>query len=386
MSIGILTSGGDAPGMNAAVRAVFRAIKMREPNSELVFFRDGFRGLARRLDSSTDRNVARKDIRGIIHRGGTFLGTGRVPELIAPSPDDPEFAAKKAAHDAFLQVAVVNLFQMEVSHLVVIGGDGSFRGARKIAQAFRQTFPDRPFSVVGLPGTIDNDIHGCDYSIGFDTALNNVVDAIRKLRDTVESHRRAIILEVMGNTSGWLALQSALAGGAAAVAIPEVPATHDHERILGALRAGARRDYRYFIIVMAEGVRKQAGADWATRLRARIEADTQLADTLGSPLEVRLNSVGHVARGGSPSALDNTLAGLLGAAAADVIQLGRVEGSDPNRSKVEPGTDVMIGCRGPRPVVVPLAEVLEHSPRLVHEGVPLSKLMTQLMLRADQPF
>ncbi len=386
MSIGILTSGGDAPGMNAAIRAVFRAIKMREPGCELVFFRDGFRGLARRLDSSTDRNVARTDIRGIIHRGGTFLGTGRVPELIAPAPNDPDFAAKKAAQDAFLQVAVVNLFQMEVSHLVVIGGDGSFRGARAIADAFRQSFPDRPFSVVGLPGTIDNDIHGCDYSIGFDTALNNVVDAIRKLRDTVESHRRAIILEVMGNTSGWLALQSALAGGAAAVAIPEIPATHDHETILGALRAGARRDYRYFIIVMAEGVRKQAGDGWATQLRAKIESDKQLATTLGSPLEVRINSVGHVARGGSPSALDNTLAGLLGAAAADVIQLGRVEGGDPNRSKVDPNVDVMIGCRGPRPVIVPLSEVIEHSPRLVHEGVPLYKLMTQLMLRADQPF
>lgn len=372
--------------MNAAVRAVFRAIKMREPGREVVFFRGGFRGLARKLDSQSDRNVARKDIRGIIHRGGTFLGTGRVPELIEPALEDPDYEAKMAAREAFLQVAVVNLFQMEVTHLVVIGGDGSFRGARKIADAFRKTFPKRPFSVVGLPGTIDNDIHGCDYSIGFDTALNNVVDAIRKLRDTVESHRRAIILEVMGNTSGWLALQSALAGGAAAVAIPEIPATHDHERILGALRAGARRDYRYFIIVMAEGVRKQAGADWASQLRAKIEADEELADTLGSPLEVRLNSVGHVARGGSPSALDNTLAGLLGAAAADVIQLGRIDNGESSGPKIEPGNDVMIGCRGPRPVAVALDEVIEHSPRLVRETVPLYKLMKQLMLRAEQPF
>jgi 6-phosphofructokinase 1 len=133
MSIGILTSGGDAPGMNAAIRAAFRCLKMRAPDCELILFRDGFRGLARRLDSSSDRSVDRKDVRDIIHRGGTFIGTGRVPELVLPPADVPDFAARVAAREAFLRVAAVNLFQHQIEALIVIGGDGSFCGARAIA-------------------------------------------------------------------------------------------------------------------------------------------------------------------------------------------------------------------------------------------------------------
>jgi 6-phosphofructokinase len=230
MSVGILTSGGDAPGMNAAVRAAFRSLKMRAPDSELMLFRDGFRGLAGRLDSASDRSVDRKDVRDIIHRGGTFIGTGRVSELLLPPPDAPDRAERLAAREAFLRVAAVNLFQTQVESLMVIGGDGSVPRRPVIAEAYRATFPKRPFRVIGIPGTIDNDLYGTDFSIGYDTALNNVVDSIRKLRDTIESHRRAIILEVMGNTSGWLALQSAIAGGAAAVAIPEVEETWDRTR------------------------------------------------------------------------------------------------------------------------------------------------------------
>lgn len=380
MSIGILTSGGDAPGMNAAVRAAFRSLKMRDPDCELLFFRDGFRGLARRLDSSSDRSVDRRAVRDIIHRGGTFIGTGRVPELVLPPEDSPNFAERLAAREDFLKVAVVNLYQMRVDNLLVIGGDGSFRGARLIGQAFREHFPRRPFRVIGIPGTIDNDLHGTDYSIGYDTALNNVVDSIRKLRDTIESHRRAIILEVMGNSSGWLALQSAIAGGAAVVAIPEVAETWDHEQIVRRLVAGVRRDYRYFIIVVAEGVMRRAGADWCESLRRKLEDDRAIESHLGHPMEVRINSVGHVARGGSPSALDNTLAGLLGSGAADVAQLGALHGDPPIAG------DVMVGCRGPRVVVTPLDEVIEHSPRLVTRDSELYQLSLKLMLSAEQPF
>ena len=380
MSIGILTSGGDAPGMNAAVRAAFRTLKMREPECELLFFRDGFRGLARRLDSSSDRSVDRRAVRDIIHRGGTFIGTGRVPELVLPPEDAPNFADRLAARDDFLKVAAINLYQMRVDNLIVIGGDGSFRGARLIGDAFRAHFPRRPFRVIGIPGTIDNDLHGTDYSICYDTALNNVVDAIRKLRDTIESHRRAIILEVMGNTSGWLALQSAIAGGAAVVAIPEVEETWEHEQIVRRLVAGVRRDYRYFIIVVAEGVLRRAGADWCESLRRKIEGDRAIEAHLGHPMEVRINSVGHVARGGSPTALDNTLAGLLGSGAADVVQLGGL-GGEP---KVD--GDVMIGCRGPHVIVTPLDEVIARSPRLVTRDSELYQLSLKLMLSAEQPF
>lgn len=380
MSVGILTSGGDAPGMNAAVRAAFRGLKMSAPDSELLLFRDGFLGLARRLDSASDRNVDRKAVRDIIHRGGTFLGTGRVAELMLPPADAPDHAERMAARDAFLQVAAVNLFQTQVESLIVIGGDGSFCGARVIAEAYRAMFPKRPFRVIGLPGTIDNDLHGTDFSIGFDTALNNVVDAIRKLRDTIESHRRAIILEVMGNTSGWLALQSAIAGGAAVVVIPEVAETWDIDQILPRLIAGVRRDYRYFVIVVAEGVLKRAGADWSHRLKDRIEACAGIHDILGHAMEVRINSVGHVARGGSPSALDNTLAGMLGAAAADLAQ------GLPLPDGTQVVGDVMVGCRGPHVIATPLDEVVAHSPREVTRDSELYQLSQKLMLRAEQPF
>ena len=380
MSIGILTSGGDAPGMNAAIRAAFRSLKMRAPDCELMLFRDGFRGLARRLNSASDRNVDRKDVRDIIHRGGTFIGTGRVPELVLPPPDAPDVEARIAARESFLRVAAVNLFQHQIESLIVIGGDGSFCGAQAIAGAYRQTFPGRPFRVIGIPGTIDNDLHGTEYSIGYDTALNNVVDSIRKLRDTIESHRRAIILEVMGNTSGWLALQSAIAGGAAAVAIPEVEETWDQDDMVGRLIAGVRRDYRYFIIVVAEGVLKRAGADWSHTLRRRIEEARPIHDMLGHAMEVRINSVGHVARGGSPSALDNTLAGLLGSAAADIAQTGSL-----GRGQAVEG-DIMVGCRGTRVITTPLDEVIAHSPRLVTRYSELYQLSLKLMLSAGQPF
>ena len=380
MSVGILTSGGDAPGMNAAVRAAFRALKMRVPDREIVFFRDGFRGLAGRLDSSSDRNVDRRAVRDIIHRGGTFLGTGRVPELKMPADDAPDRDQRLAARDDFLRVAVVNLYQLNVQALIVIGGDGSFRGANLIASTFREMFPNRPFRVVGVPATIDNDLYGSDYSIGYDTALNNTVDAIRKIRDTVESHKRAIILEVMGNSSGWLATQSAIAGGASVVCIPEDPDSWDIDRIVQRLVAGVTLDYRYFIIIQAEGVRALAGDDWAVRLQAAIETSPDLTAALNAPMEVRINSVGHVARGGTPTALDNTLAGLLGAAAADVVLDGALDGTGPA------ALDVVVGIRGTKPMVHPLAEVVERSPRLLTPDSPLWKLSEKLMLQPGQPF
>lgn len=380
MSVGILTSGGDAPGMNAAVRAAFRALKMREPDREIVFFRDGFRGLAGRLDSSSDRNVDRKAVRDIIHRGGTFLGTGRVPELKMPADDAPDRAERLAAREDFLRVAAVNLYQLDVRSLIVIGGDGSFRGASLIASTFRQMFPQRPFRVVGVPATIDNDLYGTDYSIGYDTALNNTVDAIRKIRDTVESHKRAIILEVMGNSSGWLATQSAIAGGASIVCIPEDPTSWDIERIVDRLVAGVTMDYRYFIIIQAEGVRAKAGDDWAVRLQSAIESSAELTDALNGPMEVRINSVGHVARGGTPTALDNTLAGLLGAAAADVVLDGALDDG------ATAPQDVVVGTRGSKPTVHALADVVERSPRLLTPESPLWRLSERLMLQPGQPF
>ncbi|TVQ96959.1 MAG: ATP-dependent 6-phosphofructokinase [Deltaproteobacteria bacterium] len=379
MAIGILTSGGDAPGMNAAVRGFFRALKLQEPRREVVFFRDGYKGLAGKLDSSTDRNVDRTAIRDILHRGGTFLGTGRVRALIPPPDDAPDRDARLRAQQDFLRVAAVNLYQLDISDLIVVGGDGSFKGARLIADHFRDTFPERPFRVLGIPATIDNDIHGTAWTIGFDTALNNTVSAIRNIRDTVESHKRGIILEVMGNRSGWLALQSAVAGGASVVAIPEIPASWDHDDILRRIRAGIQRDYRYFIVVVAEGVRTRAGRDWSRQLRHRMENDEEIIRQLGDPMEVRINSVGHVARGGHPSALDNTLASAFGAEAASRIL------SSP-ASTAGGAQDSMIGHDGARTVHVPLDEVTARSPRLVSPDAAIWQLAQQLMLNVGQPY
>lgn len=379
MSIGILTSGGDSPGMNAAVRALFRAAKMRAPDEEIVFFRDGYRGLAARLDTSTDCNVDRSAVRDIIHRGGTFLGSGRLPGLKPPSPDTPDYETKARAQRTLLDTAAANLRQLDIHTLVIVGGDGSYRGATSIADAYRDKHPDRPFRVIGLPGTIDNDVYGSEYSIGFDTARNNIVDALRKLRDTVDSHQRCILLEVMGNTSGWLALESAIAGGAAAVAVPEIPESWDHERILERLRAGVARHYRYFIIVVAEGVLRQAGEDWSRELARRIETDAEIHDTDGEPMAVRINSVGHVARGGQPSALDNMVASRLGAAAAELAQLGTVNGTPIEG-------DAALGVEGHGVLALPLAEVVRQSPNLVDADGPLWTLAEQMMLRSHQPF
>lgn len=379
-SIGILTSGGDAPGMNAAIRAVFRNIKMQEPEREIIFFRDGYRGLAGRLDTRTDRNVDRSAVRDILHRGGTFLGTGRVPQLKSPSQDAPDYEERLAEQQAFLKVAAANVYQLGIHDLIVIGGDGSYKGATVIAEHFRESFHAWPFRVIGLPGTIDNDIYGCDPSIGYDTALNNVVDSIRKLRDTIESHQRAIILEVMGNHSGWLALESAIAGGASVVCIPEVADSFDQDRIIRCLRAGVRRKYRYFIIVVAEGVMRKAGADWMQRLKERIETDPEIYDTDGEPMDARINSVGHVARGGQPTARENTNASLMSRAASEAILNGTVLGN------AIPEGDIAIGMDGLVPRAIPLAEVVDNSPKLVTESSELYRLAQQLMLQPHQPF
>ncbi len=379
MNIGILTSGGDSPGMNAAIRAIFRAAKMRDPNVGIQFFRDGYRGLAARLEASTDHDVDRSAVRDIIHRGGTFLGSGRLPGMRAPDADDPNFEAKQRICEDLLRTASVNLHQLDVSTLVVIGGDGSYRGATSIAAAYRERHPNTPFRIIGLPGTIDNDVYGSEYSIGYDTARNNIVDAIRKLRDTVDSHQRCIILEVMGNTSGWLALESAIAGGAAVVAIPEIASSQDHERILERLRAGVRKKYRYFIIVVAEGVLKRAGDTWSTDLMNRIQTDPLIHDTDGEPMQVRVNSVGHIARGGQPSSLDNTLASRLGAAAAELAQLGTVNG-------VAYDGDMALGVLGHSVRALPLSEVVAQSPHVVEETDPAWTLAEQMMLQPTQPF
>lgn len=373
--VGILTSGGDAPGMNAAIRAVFRRVKVVSPENEVVLFREGLNGLAGRLEVNFDRNIDRARTRDIIHRGGTFIGTGRLVELADPPPTltGAEREAWLRRQREIIDTAVVNLRQLGLDAVVVIGGDGSFKGCAVIAEAYQQRFLT-PLRVVGVPGTIDNDIWGTEFSIGFDTALNNTVDALRKLRDTIESHRRCAVLEVMGNSSGWIALASGIAGGAVTIMLPEVAETYELDRVLERIRAAARLDYRYIIVVMAEGVRKVSGRPRIGEELVRlIEDDADIREALGRPLEARLNTIGYLARGGHPTAFDNLLASRLGVAAADESLNG---GTEP----------VMVGLVNNQVAVQPLALVTANSPRLVRPDDELLRVAGSLMVHAGQPF
>lgn len=376
--IAIVTSGGDAPGMNAAIRAVFRCTKMRDPGHEIVLFKNGFRGLAGRLEASMDVDVQRKELRDILNSGGTCIGTGRVPELLPVDEEDPNAEARLKARKAFLEVASVNLYQLGIDGMVVIGGDGSYRGGHAIAQAYRERF-DRPLRVVGVPATIDNDIHGTDYTIGFDTALGNTVDALRKIRDTVESHRRAVILEVMGNASGWIALSAGVAAGASTILVPEIKRSYDPDSVVRRCIAALEGDYRYFIVVMAEGVKKVAGdPDYAPNLAHAIESNARVCELLGHKMSARVNVIGHLARGGTPSSFDNVLAARFARGAVRAL-LDEVD--LPSRCD-----DVAVALHGRHVAHMPLEEVVSHGPRLINPDDELYTLSRDLTVREEQPF
>lgn len=275
--IGVLTSGGDAPGMNAAIRAVVR--KAIYHGLEVVGFRRGYHGLIYGEYNSMHLG----SVADIIHRGGTVLLTARAPEFLEP-----------AGREQALQV----IRKSGIDALVVIGGDGSFRGAAALEQAGIRT--------VGVPGTIDNDIACTDYSIGFDTAVNNATDAINKVRDTATSHERVYVIEVMGRTAGHIALASGVAGGAESIFVPEVP--YDMEEVCERLERGVKRGKLHSIIVVAEGA---AGAiKVAEAIKERTNMDT------------RVTILGHLQRGGTPTAFDRILASRLGAAAVDLLRSG----------------------------------------------------------------
>ncbi|HZS00495.1 MAG TPA: ATP-dependent 6-phosphofructokinase [Chloroflexota bacterium] len=277
--IAVLTSGGDAPGMNAAVRAVARV--GLGLGLEVFGVQHGYKGLIRGdlvpLDS--------RAVGGILARGGTMLGTARAPEFRT---------------DAGQTQALEQLAARDIGGLVVIGGNGSQSGAL--------TLCERGFPVVGVASTIDNDLAGVDITIGVDTALGVIVEAIDRLRDTASSHHRAFVVETMGRGSGYLALRAAVATGAELAIIPEVPVTA--AEILSALRAAYARGKSHFIIVLAE----QAG--WTAQ--GLCDAFT----AAGSTFEPRPVVLGHVQRGGPPSVFDRLLGTQLGAAAAQALAAG----------------------------------------------------------------
>ncbi|MGD7051808.1 6-phosphofructokinase [Sutcliffiella horikoshii] len=288
-TIGVLTSGGDSPGMNAAVRAVVRKAIYHNLNVYGIY--QGYAGLM----AGNIKKLELGSVGDIIHRGGTVLYTAR----------SEEFKTLEGQ-----QKGIEQLKKHGIEGLVVIGGDGSYRGAQKLTE--------HGFPCIGLPGTIDNDIAGTDYTIGFNTALHTVIDAIDKIRDTATSHERTFIIEVMGRHAGDIALWAGLAGGAETIIIPEIG--FKLEDVVGRIKSGQKRGKKHTIIVLAEGV--SSGVDFAKL----IERETQL--------ETRVSVLGHIQRGGTPTAFDRVLSSRLGGRAVELLmdgKAGRAVGMEKNQ-------------------------------------------------------
>ena len=287
--IGVLTSGGDAPGMNAAIRSVTRTAIFR--NLKVVGIKRGYQGL---IEGDIE-NMNLSSVGDIIHRGGTILRSAR----------SKEFMTEKGFQKA---LDVLKIFGID--GLIVIGGDGSFKGAKKLSE--------NGFATIGVPGTIDNDLGYTDYTIGFDTAVNTVVNAIGNLRDTSSSHGRANIVEVMGRHCGDIALFAGLAGGAENIIIPEID--FEMDEICKKLISGRNRGKLHSIIIVAEGVGKPY--DIAAEIQERTD------------IETRVTIMGHLQRGGTPTAQDRILASRLGAKGVELLlegEKGKVVGIKENR-------------------------------------------------------
>jgi 6-phosphofructokinase 1 len=304
--IAVLTSGGDAPGMNAAVRAVTRGALAK--GWEVFGVRNGYAGL---LADTLERLQAR-NVGGIIQNGGTVLGSARCPEFAEP--------AGRAK-------ALANLKKRAVEALVVIGGNGSQTGSATLA---KENFP-----VVGVPSTIDNDLYGTDVSIGADTAVNITLEAIDRLRTTASSHQRAFAVETMGRDCGYIALMAGIAGGAEVIAIPE----HETKppEVAERLRAAYKRGKTHALVVIAEGSR--------CGVKELMQHYEQHRAAIG--FELRVTRLGHVVRGGSPGAADRVLATRLGAAAVDFLAAGTY--------------GVLVGQVRNQIVATPLAEIADRT-------------------------
>lgn len=296
--IGVYTSGGDAPGMNPAIRAVVRSAISKQV--EVVGIYHGYVGMI----ENKMLPLQMRDMANIIQRGGTILKTGRSAEFLKP-----EYRAKAAQ----------NLRDHNIDGLICIGGDGSFRGAQAL-------WHEHKFPVVGIAGTIDNDVYGTDDSIGFDTAVNTALQAIDKIRDTADSHDRIFIVEVMGRNSGYIASQVGLAGGAEEILTPDnlIPV----DKIVENLKASRAKGKTSSILITAEGQKPGRAYDLADAIRKK------------SGFDAKVCILGHQQRGGSPTAHDRILASRLANAAVDALLAGK--------------TNSMIGIQADKLVEIPL--------------------------------
>lgn len=303
--IGIITSGGDAPGMNSAIRAIVRYGLSQ--GLDIIGVEKGYQGLI----EGDFRKLFRDDVSEIVQKGGTILRTARSEDF------KTEYGQKKA---------IENLEKEGIDALIVIGGEGSLKGAFELYK--------KGIKIVGIPGSIDNDIWGTDYSIGFDTACNNVVDAINKIRDTAAAHERTFVIEVMGRECGFIAFIAGLVSGADVILIPEVPL--DFPYITEKLYERQKRNKKHNIIIVAEGV----GSAYFI--------GKQIEDRMGLP--TRIVVLGHIQRGGSPSVFDRTIATFMGVEAVKRLLNGE--------------NGIMMGWQNSRPIAVPLDDVVKNKKRV----------------------
>lgn len=302
-TVGVLTSGGDSPGMNAAIRAVVRTCIVNGIKAKGIY--RGYQGL---IDDEI-KELSSQDVSGIIQRGGTILKSARCMEFKTPE-------GRKKAYET--------LQKEQIDALVVIGGDGTFTGARLLAQEYN-------VPVIGLPGTIDNDLWGTDSTIGYDTSLNTIMDCIDKLRDTATSHERVFLVEVMGRDAGFLTLSAAIASGAEAAIIPERAALQ--EQIEEAIGQGRRKSKNSSIVLVQEHA-VEGGAQTVARELEKVHPE----------YNTRVTILGHLQRGGSPTAYDRIIASRMGMAAVQAL--------------FEEQRSIMIGIKNDEIVYVPLSKAI----------------------------
>jgi len=318
--IGVLTSGGDAPGMNAAIRAVVRTSIYN--NIEAYGICGGYKGLV----EGEINPLSSKDVSNILQRGGTVLKSSRCKDFFTKE-------GRKKAYE--------NIKKNELDGIVAIGGDGTFTGASIFNQEFE-------VKIVGIPGTIDNDLYGTDYTIGYDTALNTVVEAVDKIRDTASSHNRLFIVEVMGKDAGFIALRSGICVGADAILIPE---THTYiNQLIEKLDSG--KDHKSsMIVIVAEGDDTGGAYEVAKKLKEKCPSYNS-----------RVTILGHIQRGGTPSAMDRVLASRMGSAAVDAL--------------LENKSNVMIGIIDKQIAFTPFEKSIKHQNKLNKKLLDLSEILS----------
>jgi 6-phosphofructokinase 1 len=320
-TIAVLTSGGDAPGMNSSIRAVVRSCA--HYNKKCIGIIRGYSGL---IENDT-KVLNTRSVRGIINRGGTFLYSARCEEF-------KSIEGRKKAYE--------NLKAMGADGLIIIGGDGSFTGALKLKDEFN-------FPVIGIPGTIDNDLFGTSHTLGYDTALNTVMDAIDKIRDTAISHHRLFLVEVMGADAGYIALNSGLAIGAQEILIPEVNMVFDN--LINSLKKSKKSGKTSSIIVVAEG--DKTGKN-VFELASKIEENLPKYET-------RVSVLGHIQRGGSPTCFDRVLGTQLGVKAVEALIKGK--------------NGLMVGIDNGKIIYTPLNKALKGKTKINKELLRMSQIM-----------